>query len=232
MVSSSVSCMNKIYPVFTILILFFFVTAGQAQSVDSLLGRSQVILAKERIFSIKGLGMAFPIGGVSEILRPRFSSSIGYQILSKNRKNFIFPAIDYLNYKYDQKFPTDGYNTKNANAKFYMGTLSYGYIKSIKQLSIFGSAGIGGGLVNEPRATIDDAAGNINFRNKSSFSGIIKLNTGIDYGKRRFKFFAEVSYMQNTKRIESHNLQTLAFNIGTKSNLFRLAKSIEGIRKK
>lgn len=221
------------------IVLFFilFITSvgtSKAQSVDSILGMGQEILQKERIFSVKGIGMAFPIGGVSDVLRPRFSSSIGLQILAKNRKTFVYPSLDYLNYKYDQiNLDSDyDYKTKNANATFYMGSIAYGYMKNIKKFRIFGSAGIGGGIVNEPRSRIDVEAGEVNYRNKSSFSGIFKLNTGLDYGARRFKFFAELSYMQNTKKIQGHNLQTIAVNIGTKTNLFRLAKSIDGIRKK
>jgi len=81
------------------LFLVFFITSigtSKAQSVDSILGMGQDILQKERIFSVKGIGMAFPIGGVSDVLRPRFSSSIGLQILAKNRKNFLYPSLDYL----------------------------------------------------------------------------------------------------------------------------------------
>lgn len=226
--------MNKRY--LLLLSLFFAITAGtvKAQSVDSILGMGQEILQKERIFSVKGIGMAFPIGGVSDVLRPRFSSSIGWQIMAKNRKHFLYPSLDYLNYKYDQinLDPEYDYKTKNANATFYMGSIAYGYMKSIKKFRIFGSAGVGGGIVNQPRSRIDTEAGEVNYRNKSALSGIVKLNTGLDYGKRRFKFFAELSYMQNTKKIEGHNLQTFAINIGVKNNLFRLAKGIDDIRKK
>lgn len=224
------------HPYYILYFLLFITSANlaKAQSVDSILGMGQEILQKERIFSVKGIGMAFPIGGVSDVLRPRFSSSIGLQILAKNRKHFLYPSLDYLNYKYDQinADPDYDYKTKNANATFYMGSVAYGYMKNIKKFRIFGSAGVGGGIVNEPRSRVDAEAGEINHRNKSSFSGLIKLNTGFDYGKRRFKFFAELSYMQNTKKIEGHNLQTFAVNIGTKTNLFRLAKSIDDIRKK
>lgn len=215
--------------------LFIASTAiSRAQSVDSILGMGQEILQKERIFSVKGIGMAFPIGGVSDVLQPRFSSSIGLQILAKNRKHFLYPSLDYLNYKYDQiNLESDyDYKTRNANATFYMGSIAYGYMKNIKKFRIFGSAGVGAGILNEPRSRIDVQAGEVNYSNKSSLSGIIKLNTGLDYGARRFKFFAELSYMQNTKKIQGHNLQTFAVNVGTKTNLFRLARSIDGIRKK
>ncbi|PRY49539.1 hypothetical protein B0I27_11195 [Arcticibacter pallidicorallinus] len=215
--------------------LFIASTAiSRAQSVDSILGMGQEILQKERIFSVKGIGMAFPIGGVSDVLRPRFSSSIGLQILAKNRKHFLYPSLDYLNYKYDQiNLESDyDYKTRNANATFYMGSIAYGYMKNIKKFRIFGSAGVGAGILNEPRSRIDVQAGEVNYSNKSSLSGIIKLNTGLDYGARRFKFFAELSYMQNTRKIQGHNLQTFAVNVGTKTNLFRLARSIDGIRKK
>ncbi|MGV3703981.1 MAG: hypothetical protein ACO1NU_01265 [Arcticibacter sp.] len=226
--------MRKHLSVLAFIICLTSAKIAQAQSVDSILGMSQEILQKERIFSVKGIGMAFPIGGVADVLRPRFSSSIGLQILAKNRKHFLYPSLDYLNYKYDQinVDPDYDYKTRNANATFYMGSIAYGYMKNIKKFRIFGSAGVGGGIVNEPRSRIDEAAGEIIHRNKSSFSGIVKLNTGFDYGKRRFKFFAELSYMQNTKRIQGHNLQTFAVNVGTKTNLFRLAKSIDDIRKK
>lgn len=222
---------------YLILFSFLFIASTaitKAQSVDSILGMGQEILQKERIFSVKGIGMAFPIGGVSDVLRPRFSSSIGLQILAKNRKHFLYPSLDYLNYKYDQinLEPDYDYKTRNANATFYMGSVAYGYMKNIKKFRIFGSAGVGAGILNEPRSRIDVQAGEVNYSNKSSLSGIIKLNTGLDYGARRFKFFAELSYMQNTRKIQGHNLQTFAVNVGTKTNLFRLARSIDGIRKK
>lgn len=228
--------MTKKQAVFsTIATLLLFVSISiKAQNIDTLLDKGHDILEKGRVFSTKGIGIAFPAGSVSDVLRPRFSSEIGLQILCKNPRYFIYPALDYLNYKYDQKLPDPDYQyrVQNASTKFYIGTFSAGCINQIKKFRIFASAGIGGGLVYEPRATIDQTSSVINFKSKSSLTGTLRLNTGLDYGKRTFKFFAEFSYLLQSKKIEDHTLHTLAFNVGTKANLYRLAKSIESIRKK
>lgn len=217
-----------------IVTLSFTATYTRGQNLDTLLDKSQEILEKGRIFSTKGIGLAFPAGDISSVLRPRFSSEIGLQVLFKNPRYFIYPALDYLNYKYDQNAldPDYAYRVKNASTKFYIGTISFGVMNQIKKFRVFGSAGVGGGLVNEPRATVNTTDSEINFRSKSSFTGTFRLNAGMDYGKRTFKLFAEISYMLQSKQIESYTLHTLAINVGTKTNLYRLAKSIESIRKK
>lgn len=222
---------------FSLLLLLFcglFTTQIHAQKIDTLLDKSQDILEEGRVFSIKGLGMAFPMGKINDVLNPRFSSEIGLQIMMKNRRYFIYPAIDYMNFRYDQQVddPDFAYRTNNASAKMYIATVSAGLVRQTGLFRIFSSAGIGGGLINEPRASVDLANSEINFRNKSSFTGTMRLNTGVDYGKRTFKVFAEISYLLNTTKIQDRNLHTLAINVGTRTNLFRLAKSIGQIKKK
>ncbi len=225
--------MNKICIPLFLLALTTGLNRANAQKIDTLLDKSQEILEKGRVFSIKGIGMAFPIGEVSSVLRPRFSSEIGLQILCKNPRYFIYPTLDYVNFKYDQKYddPDYDYKMKNASAKLYIATFSGGLITQVKKFRIFSSAGIGGGIINEPRGNMSTEASEINFRNKSSFTGTLRLNTGVDYGKRTFKLFAEISYMLHTKQIERSNMHTLAVNLGTRTNLYRLAKSIETIKK-
>ena len=226
--------MVKIY--YSLVLAFFLsgLQAVKAQAIDSLLDKSQDLLEEGRIFSTKGIGMAFPMGTVSDVLSPRFSSEIGLQILMKNPKLFLYPALDYMNYRYDQQVadPDFQYRTTNASAKFYIGTVSLGYITHIKKFRVFSSAGLGGGLVNEPRSSVNEEAGEIKFENKSSLTGTLRLNTGFDYGKRTFKFFAEISYLVQTRQVQNANLHTLAINVGTKTNLYRLARSIESLRKK
>lgn len=226
--------MTKLYYTIFSFLFLFVINEARAQNVDTLLEKSHDMLEKGRIFSIKGIGMAFPIGDVSDVLRPRFSSEIGLQIRLKNPTYFIQPALDYLNYKYDQKYsdPDYDYRTKNASAKLYIGTISLGRMTQIKKFTIFGSAGVGGGIINEPRASVNTSQSEINFKNKSSLTGTLRLNAGLDYGKRTFKFFAEMSYLVQTTKIQQSNLHTLAINIGTKTNLYRLAKSIESLQKK
>ncbi len=223
----------KICSLLLVVFILTCVNRTKAQDIDTLLDKSQEILEKGRVFSIKGIGMAFPMGDVSTVLRPRFSSEIGLQILMKNPKYFFSPALDYMNYKYDQKYADSesDYIVKNASAKLYIGTVSAGWMKQINKFQVFSSAGIGGGIVSEPRATVSATGSEINFKNKSSLTGTFRLNTGMDYGKSTFKFFAEISYLLQTKKIEGSNLHTLAINIGTKTNLYRLAKSIKSIRK-
>jgi len=224
--------MKKLYFILFSFFLLISLNDLKAQNIDTLLSKSEEILEEGRIFSIKGIGMAFPMGEVSDVLSPKFSSEIGLQILLKNPRYFVYPALDYMNYQYDQKYDDPGYDykTKNASAKLYIVTFSAGLIKQINKLRIFSSAGLGGGIINEPRATVNTAAHEINFENKSSFTGTLRLNTGLDYGKKTFKFFAEISYLLQTKRIEQSNLHTLAINVGTKTNLYRLAKSLKKLR--
>ncbi len=219
---------------FIFLLLAALAGKTKAQAIDTLLGKSQDILEEGRVFSIKGIGMAFPIGGVSDVLSPKFSSEIGLQIMSKNRRFFIYPAVDYMNFRYDQKFddPDYQYKTKNASAKMYIATVSAGLSSQKGLFRVFSSAGLGGGLINEPRSTLNAQAGEIRFENKSSFTGTLRLNAGADYGKSTFKVFAEISYLLNTRKIEQSNLHTLAINIGTRTNLFRLARSIKQIKEK
>ncbi|WP_374164452.1 hypothetical protein [Arcticibacter sp. MXS-1] len=226
--------MTKSFIFLASLFLLAGIQQTKAQNIDTLLDKGQDILEKGRIYSIKGIGMAFPIGSVSKVLRPRFSTEIGLQILMKNPRYFLYPTIDYVNFNYDQLYddPKYNYRMKNASAKLYIGTLSGGLITQVKSFRIFSSAGIGGGIINEPRGWVDAEAGEINFQNRSSFTGTLRLNTGVDYGKRTFKLFAELSYLLQTRQIQGSNMHTLAVNIGTRTNLYRLARSIETIKKK
>lgn len=225
--------MKKHILVFILLGIIALNTA-QAQGIDTLLGKSQKILEKGRIFSIKGIGMAFPMGNVNEVLNPRFSSQIGLQILLKNPRYFIYPALDYVNFGYNQIKSDENYThtIRHASAKLYSGTISFGLMNQIKNFRVFSSAGVGAGWLNEPRASVLDNTNVIEYENKSSFNSSIRLNFGADYGKRAFKIFAEVNYMLHSQKIEERRFHTVAFTIGTRTNLMRLARTVKTIKEK
>lgn len=215
-------------------IIFASYYRANAQNIDTLLNKSEEVLEKGRVFSIKGLGTAFPLGKVNDVLNPRFSTQIGLQIMMKNPRYFIYPALDYVNFGYSQLNDDPEYNNiiKNASAKLYVGTLSAGMMHTINKFRVFSSAGLGGGFINEPRASVLGSGKEIYYENKSSFTGTVRLNFGADYGKRTFKLFGEVSYMLHTRKIEDRNLHTLAITVGTRTNLFRLARAVRTIKDK
>ena len=92
----------------------------------------------EEIHVVNGMGWGFPTGQTKDVLAPKYSTSLGLDITMKDKQLFLYPALDFLAFKYKQ-LKSDEHSDfliENATNFFYQLNLMVGAKKKLGDLKL------------------------------------------------------------------------------------------------
>lgn len=210
----------KLFTLLIVLVLFSNSLFAQ-QGADTLHYR--------KVYYFGGTGLAFPLGKTNKVLSPKlFTGSMGLDISLKNPKYYLMPTLYLMSFDYDQLVDDSKYNRmiENGRSSFYMLSLAGGIRKQYNRLNTYGYAGPVVGLITEPRAHDDAAAGISVIENKYSFSPGVKIGFGSDYKFNGFFLGFEAGYLYNFNKLQGNPVSILTLMVGLKSDITRLSDKV------
>ena len=178
--------------------------------------------SNEKLYTMSGLGFAFPIGETADYLSPKFSSAIGLNLAVGSKGFFIYPKVSLHAFSYNEITPENGfsYTIQKGRATTYLLNLALGYRKTTGKLTYYFFAGTGGGFITIPHARVSNTSVSISHSNK----GMITLETGMGlaYNIGDAVIFVEPSYMLGFQKIQNRTFNTAPLMIGIKPNLSKM----------
>lgn len=180
----------------------------------------------DRLYSMSGLGFAFPVGETADYLKPKFSTSLGLNIGLGNGGLFLYPKVSLHAYRHDELQTDPGYTHRlqKGRATTYLLNVALGYRHMAGKFAFYGFAGGGGGVILTPRISINQGAQTAELDNKINSMGIIEAGAGTEYSMGAATLFVEASYMHGFNKIQNRNFATVPITVGIKPNLSKLLK--------
>ncbi|PWS29144.1 hypothetical protein DHW03_04780 [Pedobacter yonginense] len=182
----------------------------------------------DKLYSMSGIGFAFPMGETSDYLKPKFSTSLGINLGLGDGGLFLYPKVSLHAFTFNQITPDAGYTytLQNGRATTYLLNVALGYRKIVDKWAFYGFAGGGGGFILTPQAGVNSATLQVNMDNKTNSMGIIEAGGGIEYNIGGANLFVEASYMYGTGKIQNRVFNTVPISIGIKPNLSKLLSKL------
>lgn len=208
---------------FTLFFLFFSM---------GLLAQTPDLSPTRRVFVVSGMGFGFPMGGIKETLKPKFSSSIGLNIPTRGAL-FFYPVVDFLRFGYYERLPDENYTHRIQNGTSNLYGLSFmpGYSKSFGSLTTYAYAGPSLHWVHEPRSGVDASAGEVSIEKFKYFTAGGRAGAGAHYRAGNFYLFLETSWVGNFHGIQDHRVNVLNVFAGLKTDVTDLTQSIGDLLK-
>lgn len=178
----------------------------------------------DKLYSMSGIGFAFPVGETADYLKPKFSTSLGLNIGLGNGGLFLYPKVSLHAYGHNELQADPGYThaLQKGRATTYLLNLALGYRKMSGKFAFYGFAGGGGGIILTPRISINQSALTAELDNKSNGMGIIEAGAGTEYNMGAATLFLETSYMHGFSKIQNRNFASVPLTVGIKPNLSKL----------
>jgi len=182
----------------------------------------------DKLYSMSGLGFAFPMGETADYLKPKFSTSLGLNLGLGNGGLFLYPKVSLHAFTFNQITPDAGFNytLQKGRATTYLLNVALGYRKIVDKWAFYGFAGGGGGIILTPQAAVNSQSLQVTMSNKSNGMGIIEAGGGVEYNVGGAVLFAEASYMYGTGKIQDRTFNTVPIAVGIKPNLSKLLNKI------
>jgi hypothetical protein len=182
----------------------------------------------DKLYSMSGIGFAFPVGESSDYLKPKFSTSLGLNLGLGNNGLFLYPKVSLHAFTFNQITPDAGYTytLQNSRATTYLLNVALGYRKIVDKWAFYGFAGGGGGFILTPQAGVNSQTLQVTMDNKSNGMGIIEAGAGIEYSLGGANLFVEAGYMYGTGKIQNRVFNTVPISIGIKPNLSKLLSKL------
>ena len=182
----------------------------------------------DKLYSMSGIGFAFPMGETSDYFKPKFSTSLGVNLAVGNGGFFVYPKVSLHAFTFNQQIPDAGfsYNLQNSRATTYLLNMALGYRKIVNKWAFYGFAGAGGGFILTPQASVNAATMQINMDNKTNGLGIAEAGAGIEYNIGGANLFIETSYMYGFGKIQNRVFNTVPVTLGIKPNLSKLLSKL------
>lgn len=173
---------------------------------------------------MSGFGFSMPIGGSTDFMRAKFSTTIGANLGIGNGGLFLYPKVSLHVFGYDNHIPdpTYSYQLEKGRATTYLLSAALGYRKIINKFSFYGFLGFGGGFVLTPRLALDPATRIAILNNKTNHMGIVEPGAGIEYNIGGANLFIESSFMHGLGDIGGQPFNAVPITIGIKPNLSKL----------
>lgn len=183
---------------------------------------------KDKLYSMSGIGFAFPMGETSDYFKPKFSTSLGANIGVGNGGLFVYPKVSLHAFKFNQITAEPGYSytAQNGRSTTYLLNIALGYRKIVDKWAFYGFAGAGGGFVLTPQADVNSSKLQVKMNNKSNGMGIAEGGGGIEYNIGGANLFVEASYMYGFSKIQNRTFNTVPISIGIKPNLSKLLNKL------
>lgn len=187
---------------------------------------SQTSDRPDKLYTMSGIGFAFPIGETADYLKPKFSTSLGLNLGLGGGGLFLYPKVSLHAYSFNELNPVEGYDygVRNGRATTYLLNLALGYRKIINSFAFYGFAGGGGGFILTPQVDVDESFRTASLDNKSNGMGILETGLGLEYNLGGATLFLEGSYMHGFNKLQNRNFSAAPVTFGIKPNLSKLLK--------
>lgn len=182
----------------------------------------------DKLYSMSGLGFAFPMGETSDYLKPKFSTSLGLNLGLGNGGLFLYPKVSLHAFTFNQITPDAGYTytIQKGRATTYLLNVALGYRKIVDKWAFYGFAGAGGGFILTPQAGVNATSLQVTMDNKTNSLGIAEGGAGIEYNIGGANLFVEASYMYGFSKIQNRTFNTVPIQVGIKPNLSKLLSKL------
>jgi hypothetical protein len=182
----------------------------------------------DKLYSMSGIGFAFPMGETSDYFKPKFSTSLGLNLGLGKGGLFLYPKASLHAFTFNQITPDAGYTytLQKGRATTYLLNVALGYRKIVNKWAFYGFAGAGGGFILTPQASVNTTTLQITQDNKSNGLGIAEGGAGIEYNIGGANLFVEASYMYGFSKIQNRAFNTVPISIGIKPNLSKLLSKL------
>ena len=182
----------------------------------------------DKLYSMSGIGLAFPVGETADYFKPKFSTSLGLNLGLGNGGLFLYPKVSLHAFAYNQITPDAGYTytLQKGRSTTYLLNVALGYRKIVNKWAFYGFAGAGGGIILTPQAGVNAATLQVTQSNKSNGLGIAELGAGIEYNIGGANLFVETSYMYGFGKIQNRTFNTVPIAVGIKPNLSKLLSKL------
>lgn len=200
-------------------------------------GYSQENLKKMSIHEVhfsNGMGWAFPVGPIQDVLKPKFSGNTSLYIALKDKPWYLNPSLDLLIYGYDQieKDPDFEPIVENGRALSYVLNLTGGYRKKMDKISVSGFIGPGISLFAEPRATYSTGDAQVKLSKTYHLTPTFKAGIHTDYKIRNVYLYIETSWQTHFVKVQNRNLNQFILLGGIKTNISRVTDEVISILEK
>jgi len=181
-----------------------------------------------RIYVISGLGWGFTPGQTGDVLRPKFSNSLGLDISLADPKFFAYPLIDFLTFGYNQRVHDSDYtyDLENGRGNLYVLNLSVGYRRTVGQGHVYAFAGPGAAVIVEPRADVHEADKAVRIRNSTHITPTARGGLGVDYKIGGFYLFLESGWLHTFRQVQEHPVHAITLYGGLKTDVTRLKDNV------
>jgi len=178
----------------------------------------------DKLYSMSGIGLAFPAGETADYFKPKFSTSLGLNLGLGDGGLFLYPKVSLHAFAYNQITPDAGYTytLQKGRSTTYLLNVALGYRKIVNKWAFYGFAGAGGGIILTPQAGVNTASLQVTQSNKSNGLGIAEAGAGIEYNLGGANLFVETSYMYGFGKIQNRTFNTIPITVGIKPNLSKL----------
>jgi len=183
----------------------------------------------DKLYSMSGIGFAFPMGETSDYFKPKFSTSLGLNLGLGNGGLFLYPKVSLHAFTFNQITPDAGYTytLQKGRATTYLLNVALGYRKIVNKWAFYGFAGAGGGIILTPQAAVNASTLQVTQDNKSNSLGIAEGGGGIEYNIGGANLFVEASYMYGFSKIQNRAFNTVPISVGIKPNLSKLLNKLK-----
>lgn len=182
----------------------------------------------QKVYVVSGLGWGFALGETSEVLQAKFSNSLGLDISLANRHYFIYPSVDFLSYRYNQRQhdPDYQHDLEKGRSNFYMLNLAGGVRRQIEKLNLYAYAGPGAGVVVEPRARVSEEQQRVIIENTAHLTPTLRAGVGADYKIGGFFLMIEAGWLHNFRKIQERPVNLLSVYGGLKTDVTTLKNNV------
>lgn len=183
----------------------------------------------DKLYSMSGIGFAFPVGETSNYFEPKFSTSLGLNLGLGKSGLFLYPKVSLHAFEFNQISPEEEYDytLQEGRATTYLLNVAMGYRKIVNKWAFYGFAGLGGGFILTPQADVNTSTLQVTQKNKSNALGIFEGGAGIEYNIGGANLFVETSYMYGFSDIQNRNFNTIPISVGIKPNLSKLLNKLK-----
>ncbi|WP_257656802.1 hypothetical protein [Parapedobacter lycopersici] len=178
-------------------------------------------LHHRKIYAVSGLGWGFSLGETSDVLRPKFSNSLGLDISLANRHYFVYPTVDFLTFEYNQQEndPAYPYSLEKGRGNIYILNLAGGIRKQVEKLNLYAYAGPGIGLMSEPRAEVVSEPATVKINTVFYVTPSLRGGVGADYKLGGFFVFLEAGWLHPFRRMQDRQVHVLSLFGGLKTDI-------------
>ncbi|MCX2574397.1 hypothetical protein [Pedobacter sandarakinus] len=196
------------------------------------MGISQHAMAQsarpDKLYSMSGIGFAFPVGETADYFKPKFSTALGINLGLGDSGLFLYPKVSLHAFTFNQITPDAGFNytIQDGRATTYLLNVALGYRKIVNKWAFYGFAGAGGGFILTPQASVNANTLQVIMDNKTNSLGIAEGGGGIEYNIGGANLFVEASYMYGFSKIQNRVFNTVPISVGIKPNLSKLLSKL------